>query len=331
VIHNGPVIVDCALFRDGKRAAPVEDLSDALAEARAAGGSAFVWIGLHEPSADEFDHVADELRLHPLAVEDAVKAHQQPKVEDYDESMFVVLKTTLYDDTTSSISIGEVMLFLGDSFVVTVGHGDTRALVDVRQRLATQPKLLEDGPSAVLYAVADRIVDGYTEVALELEQDIDDVEEAVFSRADGTDAERIYKLKREVIEFRRTVRPLMDPMERLSRVSVPNIPKAIQPYLRDVADHIAKVVDLIENFDDLLASALNANLTQVSVRQNNDMRRISAWVAIVAVPTLIAGIYGMNFRYMPELNWRLGYPMALTLMATICLTLYRAFKRSGWL
>jgi magnesium transporter len=325
------VIVDCALFRDGKRDAPVEDLSDALAEARAAGGSAFVWIGLHEPDAAEFDHVAEELKLHPLAVEDAVKAHQRPKVEDYDESMFVVLKTTLYDDTTSSISIGEVMLFIGDSFVVTVGHGDTRALVDVRQRLAAQPKLLEHGPSAVLYAVADRIVDGYTEVALELEQDIDDVEEAVFSRGDGTDAERIYNLKREVIEFRRAVRPLMDPMERLARDLLPNLHKEIQPYLRDVADHIARVVDLIDNLDDLLVSALNANLTQVSVRQNNDMRRISAWVAIVAVPTLIAGIYGMNFKHMPELNWRFGYPMALALMAAICLTLYRAFKRSGWL
>ena len=325
------MIVDCALFRDGNRGAPVEDLSDALAEARAAGGSAFVWIGLHEPDSGEFDHVADELKLHPLAVEDAVNAHQRPKVEDYDESMFAVLKTTLYDDTTSSISIGEVMLFIGDSFVVTVGHGDTRALVDVHQRLAAQPQLLENGPSAVLYAVADRIVDGYTEVALELEQDIDDVEEAVFSRGDGTDAERIYNLKREVIEFRRAVRPLMDPMERLARDPVPNLHKAIQPYLRDVADHIARVVDVIDNLDDLLGSALNANLTMVSVRQNNDMRRISAWVAIVAVPTLIAGIYGMNFKHMPELNWRFGYPMALTLMAAICLTLYRAFKRSGWL
>jgi magnesium transporter len=325
------VIVDCALFRDGKRDAPVDDLSDALAAARAAGGSAFVWIGLHEPDASEFDHVAAELRLHPLAVEDAVKAHQRPKVEEYDESLFAVLKTALYDDATSTIAIGEVMVFVGDGFVVTVGHADVEALVDVRKRLSAEPQLLEHGPAAVLYAVADRIVDGYTEVALELEQDIDDVEEVVFSRGVGTDAERIYNLKREVIEFRRAVRPLMDPMERLAAGLVPNIHKEIQPYLRDVADHIARVVDLIDNFDDLLASALNANLAQVAVRQNNDMRRISAWVAIVAVPTLIAGIYGMNFTHMPELGWRFGYPMALTLMAVICTVLYRAFKRSGWL
>jgi magnesium transporter len=324
------VIVDCALYRHGKRDVPVDDLSNALAAARP-DGSAFVWIGLHEPDAAELDRVAGELGLHPLAVEDAVKAHQRPKVEDYEGSMFVVLKTAMYDDATSSISIGEVMLFVGDSFVVTVRHGATKALSDVRRRLETDPGLLDCGPSAVLYAVADRIVDDYTEVALELEQDIDDVEEAVFSHGAGTDAERIYNLKREVIEFRRGVRPLVEPMERLATGLVPNVHKDMQPFLRDVADHISRVVDQIDNFDDLLTSVLNANLAQVSVRQNADMRRISAWVAIVAVPTMIAGIYGMNFDHMPELRWRYGYPLALAVMAVICLTLHRLFKRSGWL
>ena len=328
------MIVDCALYRKGKRAATaddrLDDLSDALQVARSEDGS-FVWIGLHEPAAAELDRVAAELDLHPLAVEDAVKAHQRPKVEEYAGSLFVVLKTAMYDDTTSSISIGEVMLFVGDGFVVTVRHGATKALSDVRRRLETEPQLLECGPSAVLYAVADRVVDDYTEVALEVERDIDDVEEAVFSPEGGTGAERIYNLKREVIEFRRSVRPMREPMERLATGAVPAVHEQMRPFLRDVADHIARVADQIDNFDDLLTSVLNANLAQVSVRQNADMRRISAWVAIVAVPTMIAGVYGMNFDHMPELRWRYGYPMALALMAGICSALYRAFKRSGWL
>ncbi|MEP6761560.1 MAG: magnesium/cobalt transporter CorA [Sporichthyaceae bacterium] len=324
------MIVDCALYRDGKRAAPVGDLSDALAMARR-DGAAFIWIGLYEPDAAELDRVSAELGLHPLAVEDAVKAHQRPKVEDYEDSLFVVLKTVSYDDATSSISIGEVMLFVGDSFVVSVRHGEAKALSDVRHRLENEPTLAQCGPSAVLYAAADRIVDDYTQVALELEQDIDDVEEAVFAHGGGADAERIYKLKREVIEFRRAVRPLVEPMKSLAAGMVPNIHKEMQHFLRDVADHIARVVDQIDNFDELLTSVLNANLAQVQVRQNNDMRRISAWVAIVAVPTMIAGIYGMNFDHMPELHWRYGYPMAVALMAGFCVALYRAFKRSGWL
>jgi magnesium transporter len=324
------VIVDCALYRNGKRDAPVEDLSDALEAARAE-QDAFVWIGLHEPDAAELDHVAAELSLHPLAVEDAVNAHQRPKVEEYEGSLFVVLKTALYDDSSSTIAIGEVMLFLGDGFVVTVRHGANKALSDVRHRLESEPHLLGCGPTAVLYAVADRVVDDYTDVALELERDIDEVEEAVFSNRGGTDAQRIYNLKREVIEFRRGLRPLVEPMQRLASDQVPTVHKDMQPFLRDVADHISRVVDQIDNFDDLLTSVLNANLAQVTVRQNSDMRRISAWVAILAVPTMIAGIYGMNFAHMPELEWRYGYPMALALMLAICTALYRAFKRSGWL
>jgi len=327
------VIVDCALYRKGKRDAPVEDLSDALLLARSGGdgGNGFVWIGLHEPDAAELDRVAGELSLHPLAVEDAVKAHQRPKVEEYEGSLFVVLKTAMYDDATSTISIGEVMLFIGAGFVVTVRHGHNKALSDVRDRLELDPQLLEYGPSAVLYAVADRVVDDYTAVALELGQDIDDVEQAVFSDDGGTDAERIYNLKREVIEYRRAVRPLVEPMARFANGQEPAIHAEMRPFLRDVADHVARVVDQIENFDDLLTSVLNANLAQVSVRQNSDMRRISAWVAIVAVPTMIAGIYGMNFEHMPELEWKYGYPFAVALMGCICLVLYRAFKRSGWL
>jgi len=324
------VIVDCALYRDGARDAPVDDLSEALAAARR-DGAGFVWIGLHEPTEDELGRVADELGLHPLAVEDAVKAHQRPKVEDYEGSLFVVLKTALYQEQASAISIGEVMLFVGDRFVVTVRHGASKALHDVRARLESEPELLACGPSAVLYAVADRVVDDYTEVAAEIARDIDEVEEAVFSQSAGNDARQIYHLKREVIGFRRGVRPLVEPMQRLAAGRAPHVHERMRPFLRDVADHVARVVDQVDQFDDLLTSVLNANLAQVSVRQNADMRRISAWVAIVAVPTMIAGIYGMNFDHMPELRWRYGYPLALAVMALICAGLYRAFKRSGWL
>jgi magnesium transporter len=327
--HNGPVIVDCAVYRKGIREATPEDLSEALDAARE--GAGFVWIGLHEPDEAELGRVAAELHLHKLAVEDAVKAHQRPKLEQFADSLFLVLKTVEYDDSTSTIEIGEVMLFVGDSFVVTVRHGRNKALTDIRHRMEKEPKLLECGPSAVLYAVADRIVDDYGVVAAAVEQDIEEAEERVFSDNGSNNAKRIYNLKREVIEFRRATRPLIDPLSRLASGSVPMIHQVMEPFMRDVTDHVERVVDQIENFDDLLTSVLNANLAQVAVRQNDDMRQISAWVAIAAVPTMLAGIYGMNFVHMPELGWHYGYPMILTVMAGACLGLYRAFKRSGWL
>jgi magnesium transporter len=324
------VIVDCALYRHGVREDAPENLSDALANARSLGDS-FIWIGLHDPTQEELSQVAEEFKLHSLAVEDAVKAHQRPKVEAYEDSLFVVLKTVRYDEDTQQIELGDVMLFIGDSFVVTVRHGQGRALTDVRRRLEARHEILDCGPSAVMYAVVDRIVDDYTEIALEVEEDIEEVEERVFSPARSNDAARIYNLKREVIEFRRAVLPLVEPMARLASGAVEHIHERLRPFFRDVADHAIRVSEQIESFDDLLTSVLNANLAQVSVQQNADMRRISAWVAIAAVPTMIAGIYGMNFEHMPELTWQFGYPGVLVLMAVICFGLYRAFKRSGWL
>ena len=280
---------------------------------------------------DELEKVAAEFSLHHLAIEDALKAHQRPKVEEYDDSLFVVLKTVRYDEDTQQIELGDVMLFVGDSFVVTVRHGKGRSLADVRQRLERQPEILDCGPSAVLYAVADTIVDDYTEIALEVEEDIEEVEQQVFSPDRHNSAARIYNLKREVIEFRRAVLPLVEPMAELATGNVPHVHDQMQPFFRDVADHAVRVSEHVEGFDDLLTAVLNANLAQVTVQQNEDMRRISAWVAIAAVPTAIAGIYGMNFEHMPELRWRYGYPAVLLLMAAICLALFRAFKRSGWL
>ncbi len=328
--HNGEVIVDCALYRRGQREAVDGDLGEALTVARGTGDS-FIWIGLHEPTEAELEKVAGEFGLHPLAVEDAVKAHQRPKVEDYEDSLFVVLKTVRYDEPTQQVDLGDVMLFMGDSFVVTVRHGQARALKDVRRRLEVDRHLLDCGPSAVLYAVCDAVVDDYSAIAFAVEQDIEEVEERVFSPDRSNDAARIYNLKREVIEFRRAVHPLVEPMDRLAAGRVGRVHEHLEPFFRDVADHATRVSEQVDGFDDLLGSVLNANLAQVAVQQNSDMRRISAWVAIVAVPTMIAGIYGMNFEHMPELHWRYGYGMALAVMGVACLGLYRAFKRSGWL
>jgi magnesium transporter len=328
---NEGVIVDCALYHHGSREEVKGELSDALGVARSKGAS-FIWIGLHDPTLAELQKVAAEFKLHELAVEDAVKAHQRPKIEDYDGSLFLVLKTVFYDEDTQQIELGDIMLFVGDSFVVTVRHGRGRALGDVRKRLEAEKDILGCGPSAVTYAICDRVVDDYTAIAFEIEEDIEEVEERVFSPVrTGNLASRIYNLKREVIEFRHAAHPLVDPMTRLANGTEPHIHERLQPFFRDVADHATRVSDQVESFDDRLSSVLNANLAQIGVQQNEDMRRISAWVAIAAVPTMIAGIYGMNFQHMPELGWTLGYPMAIALMAAACAGLYRGFKRSGWL
>lgn len=328
--HNDPVIVDCALYRHGVREDAAGDLHDVLTEARRR-GDGFIWIGLHDPTQDELDHVAAEFSLHHLAVEDAVKAHQRPKVEEFEDSLFVVVKTVRYDEPSQQIELGDVMLFLGDAFVVTVRHGQARALADIRRRLEADKEVLDCGPFSVLYAVCDAVVDDYTAISLAVEEDIEEVEERVFSPERTNDAARIYNLKREIIEFRRAVRPLVEPMNRLASGQVQRVHEHLRPYFRDVADHAVRVSEQVDGFDDLLSSVLAANLAQVGVQQNADMRRISAWVAIVAVPTMIAAIYGMNFRHMPELGWEYGYPLSLAVMGAVCLVLYRAFKRSGWL
>ncbi len=324
------MIVDCALYDHGSREVADGPWSDTLATARSKANS-FMWVGLHDPTQAELDDVAAEFGLHELAVEDALKAHQRPKLEEFDDSLFLVLKTVFYDEQTQQVELGDVMLFVGDSFVVSVRHGRGRALADVRRRLEHQREILDCGPSAVMYAVVDRIVDDYTDIALEVEDDIEEVEERVFSPARTNDAARIYNLKREVVEFRHAVLPLVEPMALLASGTVPRIHERMQPFFRDVADHAIRVSERVQGFDELLSSVLAANLAQVSVQQNEDMRRISAWVAIAAVPTMIAGIYGMNFTHMPELDWRFGYPLVLLLMVGICLGLYRGFRRSGWL
>ncbi|MFJ6865992.1 magnesium and cobalt transport protein CorA [Streptomyces termitum] len=330
-----PVIVDSALYRDGRRTDPPGDLSQALAEARAA-GDAFLWVGLHEPSEAEFAHVASEFALHPLAVEDALKAHQRPKLEVYDDSLFVVLKPVVYEPRSDRVSSGELMLFLGDSFVVTVRHGVGAPLAAVRKRLEAEPGVLRHGPTAVLYAVSDAVVDHYLDVAGELQVDLEELEADVFA-PDGAGAvpantaERIYTAKRQVLEFRRASGPLAGPMSRLAAGAVPFVNEASQPFFRDVDDHLLRANEQVEGLDRLLSDVLSAHLAQMGVRQNDDMRKISAWAAMAAVPTMVAGIYGMNFDHMPELHWVWSYPVVIVVMAGIVTALYRMFKRRGWM
>ncbi|MGW4032149.1 magnesium/cobalt transporter CorA [Streptomyces sp. NPDC004838] len=328
------VIVDCAIYRKGRRTEGPGDLSEALDQARAV-GDAFLWIGMYEPTEEEFDLVRQEFGLHPLAVEDALRAHQRPKLEVYDDSLFVVLKPVVYEHESDTVTAGELMLFIGDSFVVTVRHGEGSPLAAVRKRLEAEPDVLMHGPTAVLYAVSDAVVDHYMEVAGELQVDLEEMETEVFSPVDGgpgrATAARIYGFKRQVLEFRRAAGPLAAPMSRLASAGVPFVHERSRPFFRDVDDHLIRANEQVEGLDRLLSDILAAHLAQQSVRQNDDMRKISAWAAMAAVPTMVAGIYGMNFDHMPELRQVWAYPAVLVLMAGAVYGLHRQFKRRGWL
>ncbi|PZH04675.1 magnesium transporter CorA [Streptomyces sp. NTH33] len=335
-------VVDCAVYRDGARVETERPLTpqEAMRLVRRDGG--FVWIGLHEPTEAEFAGIAGEFGLHPLAVEDAVTAHQRPKLERYDDTLFTVFKTIHYLDhdklTANSeiVETGEVMCFTGRDFFITVRHGGKGSLRALRHRLQEDTELLAKGPSAVLHAIADHVVDGYMAVADALQGDIDEVETEVFSPGRGgtprgADAGRIYQLKREVLAFKRAVSPLLRPMQLLSERPMRLVDPDIQKYFRDVADHVARVQEQVTGFDELLNSILQASLAQASVAQNEDMRKITSWAAIIAVPTMVCGVYGMNFDHMPELHWKYGYPLIVAVMAGICLGIHRALKRNGWL
>lgn len=308
------------------------DLSDDLASIRAAGGPDFLWIGLKDPTDAEFDEVDEELGLHPLAVEDAVAGRQRVKIERYGSTLFAALKTLAYVEETSDIETGEIMIFVGDGFVVTVRRGEVAPLKPVRRLLEADPqRLAEDGPAGVLHKVLDTIVDTFLEIDQEVSADLDDIEESVFGSNDTAHSGAIYRLKREVLEFRRAAAPLSQPVTWLASETGPIDAVELRLRFRDVADHLARVSDHIETYDRLLSDIFSAHLAQISIQQNNDMRKISAWVAMAAVPTMVAGIYGMNFDHMPELHWTFSYPVVIALMVLVCGFLYRAFKKSGWL
>ena len=323
------VIVDQAVYRDGHRI-PCGDLSDEL-EVLRRDEHGFIWIGLKDPTDAEFALVNAELKLHPLAVEDAIKGNQRPKLDVYDDTIFVVLKTLRYIEATSDVETGEVMIFVGDRFVVTVRRGEANPLAGVRARLEHAPEHLAHGPIAVMYSVMDSIVDNYTLIDVELSEDLELIEQQVFSGARGVDASEIYRLKREVLEVRRAAAPLAMPLRRLRSEDIPIMDEQARPFFGDISDHVLRVIDHVETYDRLLTDVLNAHLAQISVQQNDDMRKISAWVAMAAVPTMVAGIYGMNFDYMPELSYHWGYFIVLGVMAVVVLGLYRGFRKSGWL
>lgn len=325
------MIVDRALYSQGGRQ-PCDDLADTLASLASGELSGFVWIGLKDPTDAEFDEVRHDLGLHPLAVEDAVNGHQRVKVEHYEQTVFAVLKTLRYVESTSDIETGEVMIFFAKSFVVTIRRGEAAPLTGVRHELEAHPQtMIDNGPAAVFHAVLDAIVDTYRVIDNEVLRDLEEIEETVFTTGDRAKSSTIYLLKREVLEFRRAAAPLVRPAQWLHGERSPIDSPELRLQFRDVADHLIQVVDHIDTYDGLLTDVLNAHLAQIGVQQNDDMRKISAWVAIAAVPTLLAGIFGMNFDSMPGLSWTWGYPAALAFMAVVCLSLYRAFRRSGWL
>ena len=327
------MIVDYAIYRDGERAAEPRELTDMDAACR--DGRGIAWVGLYRPTQEEFDAVAGEFGLHALAVEDAVHAHQRPKLERYGDTLFCVLRPARYIDETETVEFGEVHVFAGPHFVITVRHGEAPDLAAVRGALESRPDLLRRGPVAILHAILDRVVDDYAPVVAGVENDVDEIEDEVFGG--GADsARRIYELLREVIAFQRATKPLPAMLERLMADDA--VDEEEHRYLRDVHDHALRVLDQADGFRQLLQNILSVNLTretkalsEVSNAQNEEVKKISAWAAILFAPTLVASVYGMNFEHMPELGWTLGYPFALALMLALGLLLYRMFKRRGWI
>lgn len=346
-----PVIIDKAVYRDGVRhecddpSTELERLRDDAGGGAARGAqTAFVWIGLKDPGQAEFDAMSAELGLHPLAVEDALSGRERAKVDVYDETVVMVLKTLRYIERTSDVETGQIVVFAGPHYVLTIRYGELSPLRGIRERLEAHPQFLARGPIAVLHGVLDTVVDQYVAIDTELENDVVEVEGAVFAEVGSTPRPRrarergediasvIYRLKREVLEFQRAATPLVVPLQRLASGSSQfSVPKKYRPFFSDVLDHLLLVVDHAQSYDALLSDILTVHLTQVSVRQNDDMRKISAWAAMAVFPTMVAGIYGMNFENMPELTWKYGYFAVLGLIAAIMVGLYAAFKRSGWL
>jgi magnesium transporter len=326
------MIVDSAHYRDGVRQHEHALTPEQAAELRGAGGSSeFVWIGLHEPEPGDLDRLQKLFGLHELAVEDAQMAHQRPKIEDYDEDVFIVLRTAHYHEDREEVHFGEIHMFAGPGYVITVRHGPGSELATARHRLEARPDLLKLGAASAIWAVLDKVVDDYIPVVDAIEDDIEEVEKEVFDDDVPAPTARIYHLKREVIEFHRAVSPLLAPLGALEQGVFERVPEELRSFFRDVADHARRVDEQVSSQRELLTSVLQANLSLVSVSQNEVVKRISAIAGIVAVPTFIASVYGMNFEHMPELDWRFGYPLCLGIMALTVLALVGFFRRIDWL
>ena len=322
-------VVNCAAYTNGRRVGDVEinDISEVLKQP-----DRFIWIGLHEPSEELLRQVQEEFGLHDLAIEDAHCAHQRPKFETYGDSLFVVLRTAQMNAEKQHIDFGETHFFVGNQYIVSVRHGSSLSYKDVRARCESTPHLLSKGPGFALYALMDSIVDQYYPVVDSLEQDLESLEEKIFGESFSreTTAE-IYHLKRELLEVKRAVSPLIDICNRLMRFDLELIPQDTRPYFRDVYDHAIRINEMVDNLRELLTTALEANFSLISISQNEVSKKFAGWAAIFGVPTMIAGIYGMNFKFMPELNSSYGYPVVLTITIASCFLLYLHFKRSGWL
>jgi magnesium transporter len=322
------VIVDCAQYKDGKRQhegkLPLEVAESCLSE-----DEGFIWLGLHDPSEEELREVGERFDLHELALEDAFEAHQRPKLEDYDDSYFIVLKPARYDDAKEEVEFGEIMLFIAARYVIAVRHGLASGLRAARQHAESEPELLAQGPAAAVWAIVDKVVDDYAPVVEGIDNDITEVEAEIFTEHVDS-AQRIYFLKREVIAFHNATAPLLGPLEQLERGAFP-IDEQLRRYFRDVADHARRVDEQVNAQRELLTSILQANTALLSVRQNEVVRTLAAYAAIIAVPTFMASVWGMNFTHMPELDQTWGYPAALALMAIAVLLLHRFFRRIRWL
>ncbi|MFE7839223.1 magnesium and cobalt transport protein CorA [Streptomyces sp. NPDC057474] len=338
--HNTPQqqipVVDCALYEYGRRRPGRLSPAEAIHAARTTPG-AFVWVGLHAPTTEQLQAVASTFALHPLAVEDALEAHQRPKLERYDDTLFLVLRTTVYLEhdrltpTADLVGTGEIMAFAGRDFIIVVRHDPSEPLTGVRSRLEADPERLAHGPVAVLHAIADSVVDQYLDVVTALETDADEIENDAFSQDTGHDIGRIYQLKRELVELKRTVAPLARPLRDLAERRVPGVDRELAAYFRDVADHLTQAAERVTALTELVDNALTMALAQTSLQQNHDMRRISAAAALIAIPIAVAGVYGMNFDHMPELRQRLGYPTMLGATAVLVTVVYLVFRKKRWL
>ena len=323
------MIVDYALYQNGKRQTEPSNLPELIQRAKSEGG--FVWLGLAEPTQSEFEKVVGDFGFHPLAIEDAVNAHQRPKYEEFPGVQAMVLKTAFYEDQGSQISTGEIFTFVGEHFIVVVRHGNGAPLAHTRQGLESNPEQLAKGPYAVLHAILDHVIDCYIDISIELEADVVQVEHKVFCDTRDSASQEIYLLKREVIEFRHAIDPLLSPLQQIASIGARHVPAELTPFFRDTLDHLARASDAAQGLDALLTSALQAEIAQVQLQQNEDMRKITSYVALASVPTMVAGIYGMNFDVMPELRWKFGYPMVIGSLLLVSAFLYRKFKKSGWL
>ncbi len=320
-------VINCSAYCEGVRVGSIEidQISEVLKQP-----DRFVWIGLREPDTEMLRMIQKQFDLHELAIEDAHSAHQRPKIESYGESLFIVLRTAHMKD--QRIEMGETHFFLGKNFIVTIRHGSSLSYSDVRQRCESSPNLLRKGPGFALYAVMDSIVDHYFPVIDELERELSNLEAKVFREKFRRETTaKIYRLKRQVLEMKRIVSPMIDICNRLMRFDLKMIDDDTKPYFRDVYDHTIRINEMIDNTRELLSAALEANLSMLSISQSEISKSFAGWAALIGIPTMVAGIYGMNFKYMPELDWKYGYPAVMTVTVGLCVALYLRFKKSGWL